>query len=322
MAIFIVGALLLSCGYFFTLAPNKNDPKEQFYEVKKGISTRDLAADLQEKNFIRSYWLFFLYLKYRRAKIQAGIYQLSPSYNLSKQLQILIAGPKEEVVTFPEGYTLREMAELLEKKNLVKKEDFLTVASAAKDFVSEFPFLSAVQTNSLEGYLFPDTYRFTLGMSAFEIIRKMLTNFDQKVNLPLSPQIQQQKYTLNEVLILASIVEREAKNDAERPKIAAVYLNRLEKKMKLEADPTVAYAKGSWAPITAADYRNVDSPYNTYKYFGLPPTPIANPGLSSIQAVLRPASFSALYFFHTKTGEIIFSETAQEHLAKQKEYLK
>jgi UPF0755 protein len=116
-------------------------------------------------------------------------------------------------------------------------------------------------------------------------------------------------------------VEREAKKEEDRPLIASVYLNRLKKGMKLEADPTIQYAKGNWQPITEAEYHSVDSPYNTYRYAGLPPGPIANPGLASILAVLQPAKTDFLYFFHTKSGETIYSMTNAEHEKKKQKYL-
>ncbi len=302
--------------YFSALAPQKSSDAILSYEVKSGTSSRNLASDLKTRGLIRSKWAFLIYLKVNGGIIKSGFYELSPSYNLGKTVFNLTSELKEWNVTFPEGYAIRDMADLLEKRNIVKKEDFLASASDIVKYKAEFPFLSEVKSQILEGYLFPDTYRLNLEISADQIIKIMLENFQKKVYKELSNK------KLDETIALASIVEREAKDDEERPMIAAVYLNRLSKKMELEADPTVQYAKGSWEPITKDDYTSVDSPYNTYKYFGLPPSPISNPGLASIKAVLAPAETEALYFFHTQDGQTIFSQTAEEHVQKQKEYLK
>lgn len=214
---------------------------------------------------------------------------------------------KRRRVTFREGLTRREMADILKTEGFTSAEQFYFI------------------TKNDEGHLFPDTYELLIDAQAETIRQKLLDNYAERT-ADLKPSQDQ--------LILASIVEREASGDGDRSQIAGVYANRLKIGMKLEADPTVQYAKYTdlgkapagkdgqpdyWAPITRADYGNVNSPYNTYLHAGLPPTPICNPGKKSIEAAIHPATTDALFFFHTKSGEAIFSKTLIEHQQKQKE---
>ena len=197
----------------------------------------------------------------------------------------------ENLVRIPEGWRLTQIDAFLAEKGIIKKGELTKISSAD------------------EGYLFPDTYRFVLDVTPEEIRSMMIDNFNKKTDgLKISSQD----------IIIASIVEREAKFDEDRPKIAGIYLNRLAKGMKLEADPTVQYAKGSWEPITVSDYTSVQSPYNTYLHEGLPPGPICNPGLKSIEAVLHPEKSDYLYFFHQTDGHAVYSKTLEEHRAQLK----
>ena len=210
---------------------------------------------------------------------------------------------KDSAVTIVEGKRREEIATTLAKAGICSYQDFLDASSA------------------YEGSLFPDTYRFFPATPAQEVVEKLLDNFQAKAG-PLNPS--------PDDLILASIVEREAQNDAERPLIAGVYANRLKAGMTLDADPTVQYAKDNadfansnqsksfafWKPITQEDYQTTVSPYNTYIHTGLPPKPIANPGLESIKAAQNPASHDYYYFLH-KDGKLLLSRTLAEHLKNQ-----
>jgi UPF0755 protein len=289
---------------WYTAAQAPMDPKGQdrLVEIRSGLSTRSIAAKLKEEDLIRSELAFLVFTRLGGFLLQAGVYRFSPAMTLGEIMEDLAYGQvAEHLITIPEGWRLTEIADLLERKNVAGKDDFLKAASGQ------------------EGYLFPDTYRFSLKVTSSEIVDKMRQNFDQKTkDLALD----------RKTVILASIVEREAKTDEERASIAAVYLNRLKLKMRLEADPTVQYAKTlvdlslieSWPKITTDDYRGVQSPYNTYLSDGLPPGPICNPGLASLQAVLAPAPVDYLYFFHAREGQTNFSKTLEEHNAKKKEH--
>lgn len=200
----------------------------------------------------------------------------------------------DTTITVVEGKRREEIASLLDTAGVTSYQDFMEAS------------------NDYEGYLFPDTYRFYPDTPASTVVQTMVHNFNKRLS---ATGIQLQK----EQLILASIVEREASNDSERPLIAGVYMNRITKGMKLEADPTVQYGKDTegnprlyWGTITRADYQDVMSPYNTYRVTGLPPGPIANPGLKSITAAVNPAQHDYLYFVHRK-GKLILSRTLEEH---------
>jgi len=204
-------------------------------------------------------------------------------------------------ITVVEGKRREEIANLLQEKGITSSKQFM-IASEGK-----------------EGYLFPDTYRFFPDSSAQDVVKKMVDNFSKRT-IDLN--------TNKDSIILASIIEREAKKDEERPIIAGVYTNRLNIGMKLDADPTVQYAKDTinyskssekdtfefWKPITQEDYKLVESNFNTYLSSGLPPTAICNPGLKSIKAALSPTDHDYLYFLHNSSGELIPSKTIQQHL--------
>lgn len=295
----------LGFGYtWYSFSHKAADPagQEKLVEVSSGMSTREIGKRLREGGLVRSELAFYIDVRLHDDILQAGVYRLSGALGMNDIITALVEGKvAEHIITIPEGWRLIEIAALFNEKGIVPKQDFL---KAAED---------------KEGYLFPDTYRFPLNVTTAEIVKRMRENFDTRT----------EGMTLKRPdIILASIVEREAKNDDERTKIAAVYLNRLKRSMRLEADPTVQYAKTlvdstvneSWPKITTDDYRSVQSSYNSYLNDGLPPGPICNPGFASLKAVLSPAQIDDLYFFHTADGQTIFSKTLDEHNARKKQY--
>jgi len=267
--------------------------KEISLTIKQGEGTREIAQKLKEAGAINSSLVFSAYIYLRHMILQGGYYKITPQMNMATIARLIHEGKIEQyVITVPEGWRVTQIDDLLSEKKIISKGSFTKIAA------------------SKEGYLFPDTYRFPLDATANMIFDAMLENFNKKTKgLTITKQN----------LIIASIVEREAKTDAERPRIAAVYLNRLKIGMRLEADPTIQYGKGNWLPITKSDYKNFQSPYNTYLVDGLPPTPICNPGLKSIEATLNPEKNDYLFFFHKTNGEAVFSKTYQEHLKKLNE---
>ncbi|KKQ18043.1 MAG: Aminodeoxychorismate lyase [Berkelbacteria bacterium GW2011_GWA1_36_9] len=279
--------------YFYVNLNKKGNGEEKDFIVRSGQSTREIADSLQEEGLITSATVFTYYAKMRADLIQVGVYKISASQSIKEILAVLNSGKtSEDIATIPEGWRVTQIDDFLYQKKIIQKGALLQIASAN------------------EGFLFPDTYRFLPNTKPEEIRQEMLDNFNKKTT---------DLKVKREDIILASIVEREAKFDEDRAKIARVYLNRLAQNMKLQADPTIQYAKGSWDPITVSDYKNVDSPYNTYLNFGLPPGPICNPGLKSIEAALHPANNDYLYFFHGSNGRAVFSNTLQEHETKLKQ---
>jgi len=293
LSLIIIFGFIIFGGYFYLMLNHRGSGEPRDFIVRQGQSTREIASNLQNEGFISSAGAFTWYSRFKSALIQVGVYKLSPSQNIKEILAILESGKTSEyLVTIPEGWRLTQIDEELAQKKIIKAGELIQVASAD------------------EGYLFPDTYRFLPDAKPVDIRGQMLDDFNKKTQgLNLTRQ----------TIILASIVEREAKFDEDRAKIAGVYLNRLEKNMKLEADPTIQYAKGSWEPIKQSDYKFV-SPYNTYLNPGLPPGPICNPGLKSIEAVLHPEKNGFLYFFHKTDGHAVYSTTAEEHAENLKKY--
>ncbi len=260
---------------------------EKDFVIRNGDSTREIATNLQKEGLIKSSTWFILYAKLKRKTIQAGVYKLVSQAGIAGVYRLITSGEASEFfVTIPEGWRMTQIDKMLSEKKIINAGELTAVAS------------------SDEGYLFPDTYRFLPNSESSEIRQELIDNFNKKTS-ELKPN--------RETIILASVVEREAKFDEDRPKIAAVYLNRLGKGMRLEADPTIQYAKGSWDKIKVSDYRSVDSAYNTYLHEGLPPGPICNPGLKSIEAVLYPDKNDYLYFFHLEDGHAVYSTTIEEH---------
>ena len=238
-------------------------------------------------------------------------------------------------VTTLEGWRCEEVAAALEEAGIVSAEAFLQVVRGGAEALGteDYGFLADRPEGSLtdlEGFLFPDTYQFPKDSEAVRVVGTMLQNWDRRVPADMREKAATRGMTLYEVVTLASVVEREAVVDEERPRIAGVYLNRLEREMRLEADPTVQYALGLdaqtgrwWTPLTIDQVQNTDSPYNTYGVGGLPPGPICNPGLASIRAVVNPEQTDYLYFVANKVagdGSHVFAVTFDEHVGNVQQY--
>ncbi len=310
-----------------------SDPSQVLFVVNQGETASTIAERLEREKLISNSLLFRVMAKLRGidSHIEAGAYQLRRNMTTNEILDELAQSRYAgSTVTIPEGWRAEEIADLLQRRGIVKRSEFMALVNAAgfdADFLRSRP-LGA----SLEGYLFPDTYRVPPGITAEEIIQLMLKNFGQRFNSTMREQAAKSGLSIHEVVTLASIVEREAVVPQERPVIASVYLNRLKANMLLQADPTVQYAvananpddvdQGYWKKmLTIADLK-IDSPYNTYRYKGLPPGPIANPGLASIEAVLEPAKTEYLYFVATENGTHVFAKTLEEHNQNVAKYRK
>ncbi|HRQ33561.1 MAG TPA: endolytic transglycosylase MltG [Anaerolineales bacterium] len=296
---------------------------EQNFRIETGQSVNSIAASLFDAGLIRDAESFRAYLIYAGldTSIQAGEHKLSAemsAVDIARKIQS--ANSAETTFVILAGWRMEEVAVSLPTAGLpVTPEEFL---AAARSPVNGYDFLSGA--SSLEGFLFPDSYILSRTTSAGKIVEAFVRNFALHLSLDLVGGFRTQGLTVYQAVILASIVEREAVKDEEKPLIASVYLNRLKIGMKLDADPTVQYAlgfdftNGTWwkNPLSLNDLQ-FDSPFNTYIYAGLPPAPIANPGLNSLQAVAFPAE-TPYYFFRAKcdgSGFHFFSETFEEHVA-------
>jgi len=309
--------------------PAGSDPAAIVFTVEPGESVGQIASRLQSEGLVRDAQLFRLYLRYAKldSGVEAGQFTLKKTMTIPEIAQALQSGKRDELtLTIPEGRRLEEVAILVEQQTPISATTFLSLARNAGQWVSQYPFLAELPPDaSLEGYLFPDTYRLPKDVTASDVIARMLANLDHRITPVMRDELASQKRTLFEAVTLASIVEREAVVEKERPLIAGVYMNRLVSGMALDADPTVQYGIASakkqapwWPQLTQEDYRAAKSPYNTYLNPGLPPGPIANPGLSSLQAAIEPAK-TPYYFFRaacSRDGTHLFSKTLEEHAAK------
>lgn len=323
-----VGSLLIAGKVFFVLMSSPVDPEpgpETFKTVRieKGTSLRQAAELLQEKGLVRSARYFVWYAKShgKEKGIKAGSYRISSAWGVGEILDVLTEGKVISYrVTIPEGYTTEQIARLLASKGIVRESDFMAAVSTSG---FDYPFLEGIPPGPrrLEGFLFPATYEFQAGVSSREVIEQMLKAFQKAFSPELQRRASQMGLTVREVVILASIVEREAKLDRERPLIAAVFLNRLKLGMRLESCATVQYVLGKQKERLTYEDLRIPSPYNTYLHSGLPPGPIANPGLASIRAVLYPAKVDYLYFVARGDGSHVFSLTLREHEMAARRYI-
>ena len=313
------------------LIPVGNDPRPRAFTINPGEPARYIAARLAVAGFIHDADLFNLYLRVEKLdrNIEAGNFMLAESMTIPEiALELQQARFEEVLVTIPEGFRAEEIAERLAENFVIDSERFLTAVRQPQSLglLDDYDFLGNLAPGaSLEGFLFPDTYRFPVNASEPELVLvSMLDNFANRLgaeglsggNSGLSG---------HELITLASIVEREAVQDDERPLIASVYLNRLNNSCRdvggtyLQADPTVQYAKGTtgdwwWKPQTIQEYAQVDSLYNTYLHPGLPPGPISSPGLRAIQATSNPAQTTYCFFLATgDEGRHVFAQTLAEH---------
>lgn len=314
MRTFFVIVLLLIlavAGWFSWAALLPVTPSQAtFVLLRPGWTTRHIARELQQDGVIRSADAFLL-LHYAQGlgSLKAGEYKFdSPANALQVRRRVLRGDVYVRTVQVPEGYNIYDIANVVEQAGLGSAADFVTAAKGDLFLIKDLD----PSATTLEGYLFPDTYHFTRIDSAHEIAAAMVHHFRQeaqKIGLL-------RKGDVHRIVTVASIVEKETAVAEERPLVASVYYNRLARNMLLGADPSVVYAA-----LVAGRYRGTiyqsdlqfDSPYNTYKYAGLPPGPIANPGTASLEAAMNPAQTDYLYFVSDNNGHHRFSRTAEEH---------
>lgn len=303
--------------------------------ISNGASANRIAAILDERGLIRSPLVFVLTCRLSGTSeaLKPGVYEISRAMSVPRIIEKLVNGESLETwVTIPEGFTARQIGDLLQDKLLANSDAFVRLVFSDAE---GFPNYSFTAWDSLEGYLFPDTYLIARGADPRAVVTKMLDAFQAKVVDRLGPEIESAMRRrlggrnnltfgdyLRTALIMASLIEREARVDKDRALISAVLWNRLDKGMRLQVDATVSYVPGvSKNNTDGLSYRDIhsDSPYNTYKHAGLPQAPICNPGLKSIEAAIRPAKVGYLYYVLGPDGKShIFSNTYEEHLAAKK----
>jgi UPF0755 protein len=295
------------------------------FVVKSGDTWTDVANQLQQQGLIPSSMVFRIQVRLTGSNgaLEAGAYTLKQGMNTDQIIAVLehATPPVSVQVRFTEGWRMEQDAAQLQKQGVGTATDFLSVTKNQSANFSDSFLADRPAGASLEGYLFPDTYDYLQKAPATDIVAKMLNRFGQVVTPAMLAQAKGQGHTLYQVLIVASIVEREAAVASERPLIAGVYWNRLKQGQCMCADPTVQYALGqssNWWPTLNAEARTLapDSPFNTYNHLGFPPGPICSPGLASIQAALNPSG-DYLYFVAKGDGTHVFSHTLQEQTQNQ-----
>jgi UPF0755 protein len=280
--------------------------------LHSGYSTRRIAAELKAAGVIRSELVFRVWHElHPKPSLKAGEYRFERAATLPQVYERIARGDIYfHVVTIPEGYTMFDIAKAMEEAGLGSAADFLHVAETQTQLIADL----APEATSLEGYLFPNTYQFTRTESLEEMAAAMVHQFRQvaqQIGLGVGPNLD-----VTKVVTMASIVEKETAAPEERPRVASVYFNRLALKMALDADPSVIYAEllaGTYQGSLHHDDLAVDSPYNTYRFPGLPPGPIGNPGRSALQAALHPDSTDFLYFVSDDNGHHRFARSLEEH---------
>lgn len=338
VAFFVLGGLLLAVGvpaftaYTLLLKPDVAVEAGQpvVVEVPEGAGTAQIARLLASAGVVENAQMFRLRARLDGidGQLKPGTYELATRMPYDELVKRLLAGPPMAFidVTIPEGFTVDQIAARLEDKAGIPSDEFLAIAkNDAARYAQERPYLRDVKNGSLEGYLFPKTYRVTESMTAADVIELMLDQFDAEIAKVDLAYAESKNLTLHDVVIIASMIEREARLAQERPLVSSVIYNRLKKRMKLEIDATIEYVLPGNRPRLLNKHLQIDSPYNTYRYPGLPIGPISNPGLASLKAAAEPADTQYLYYVLTGTdGSHTFARTYEEFQrakAKSKEVL-
>ena len=284
--------------------------------VKPGMATQVIGELLYEKGLIKNVLLFRVVAKLEGAEgsLKAGEYAFSKAMTVNEMIGKLTRGETAyKQFTIPEGFTIDQIAAFLEKNNLASAAKYKAFAAgyAPYDYINP----AANAKYKAEGFVFPDTYRIAAGTGEEQLVKMMMSQFDSQFTPAMRQRAAELGLSVRDVVILASLVEKEAQVAAERPVIAGVFMRRLKLEMPLQSCATIQYILGYPKPELTVQDTELPSPYNTYQNMGLPPGPIASPGLAAIKAVLDPADTEFLYFFANKDGSHVFSRSYDEHLA-------
>ncbi len=331
ITILIFGIIILAGGFFYLyseiyfskgITNSKNT-----ISIESGDNALIVGEKLAKAEVINGKYSFVIYLwiTHKLHSIVAGVYEFPAGMQIPEAANIVIGGqvvPMRVKITFPEGFTIKDMAAKLIANDLAGDSFAKLANKPTVDIKSPYPFLNELPANAtLEGYLFPDTYYFAKDVTANEIVKKMLDTFSLKVMVAIKSDLELQKKSLFEIITMASIVEGEVKNADDRKIVAGLFWNRLENEMPLQSDATLEYALGDKKIQHSIAETKIDSPYNSYQNKGLPPGPVSNPGLASILATLNPTPTNFVYFLtDPKTGKTVFSKNFEEHVANKAKY--
>lgn len=322
-AIAITGVIVLTAVLEIYVPKSFEQDTVISYSAQKGVGGADIATDLQNKGVINNSWVFKLYVfltgKYN--SLQAGIYDISPSMSVAAIANKFITGDvAKNKITLIEGWDIQDIAKYLEAKNYYNREEFNDAAHV--DYGTYYAFLSSKPKKaSLEGFLFPDTYRVPVGASSDELIKMALNNFGKKLTPELRQEIAKQHKTVFQIVTMASIIEKEVRTLDDKKVISGIMWKRIANGVPLQVDSTVNYITNRSDVSVAIKDTQIDSPYNTYKYRGLPAGPISNPGMDSILAAIYPTKSEYWFYISARTGQTIFSKTLTDHNKAIAKYL-
>lgn len=295
--------------------------------VAEGSSASSIWRQLVEQEFTSrsTPWRYYAWRLDAANDIKTGAYQLRQGELVPGVIKRLVTGdtaPDELTITYPEGFTLRQMAARTAARGIGTPDDFIQAATPSL-YANELTFLNEIPPRrDLEGYLFPDTYHVFADDTPSDVIQRMLATFNKKFSADLFREAKSQGRTFDQIIIMASIIEREVRSDEDSALVSGVLWKRFDDGVGLDADATIRYALDKWdQPLTRQDLE-VDSPYNTRRYQGLPPGPISNPGLRAIVGAVRPAQSDYYYYLSAPNGETIFSRTLDEHNTNKAKYLR
>lgn len=341
----VIGLLLIIIGLGFSFRFKQEiskgytprEAEDKVFIINKGESLFEISENLEREGLIKNSWIFILYalLNRKQDKLQAGYYLLNPSLSVREILDKFVSGDIiKKKVTIIEGWNLREIAEYLQKENIFSSAELFEVTGYppvdyplaphfSKDFSSQFEFLKDKPRDiTLEGYIFPDTYIVAAEETAEDFVKKALSNFDKKLTPELRMEIAKQGKSIFEIVTMASLLEKEVQTFEDKKIVSGILWKRLKNNIPLQVDATLTYITGKKTTKISKQETQIDSPYNTYKYLGLPKGPIANPGLESIITAVFPQDSEYWYYLSTPEGKTIFSKTLQEHNLAKAKYLK
>lgn len=329
ISVFLFLFFLALFGYLFNYQSNYSrgtSKISQNFDVQAGERIQEIGERLERSNLIRNayYFDYYVWKTKSKGKIQAGSYELSGNMTIPEIVQVMSIGAaasNQAKVTFPEGTRIEEMADILNQKGF-NGDEFLRIAKSGKGAKTDCAFLKDRPNNaSLEGFLFPDTYIFKKDATAEQIINIMLQNFDDKLTPDLREEISASGHNIFEVVTMASILEKEVKTSNDMKIVSGIFWKRVQTGGRLQSDATLEYILGTKDLQHSIADTNVDSSYNTYRNSGLPPGPINNPGLVSINAAASPTSTDYNYFLtDPETGKVVYSKTFDEHVANKNKY--
>ncbi len=294
------------------------------FEIKKGEGNNEIISSLAQKKIIsgKIEIYYYLYINHLSKQIMPGVYMLSGNLTIPEVAHI-ITNPEAQAVkiTFPEGTTSRDMATILKKNNFDGDGFLEIVKNIPANYRTRYAFLADQKIDSLEGYLFPDTYFFKKDATAEAIIKKMLDNFEGRMTAQILSDIKDQNKSVKDIVIMSSIIEKEVQAASDMKIVASIFWNRILIGMPLQSDATLSFALNDKNDSHSIEQTKLDSPYNSYANKGLPPGPISNPGMNAILAAVYPQKTNYAYFLTAGTGvnkKVYYAKTYEEHLANKK----